>query len=559
VTVLRRDLLKFGLSRETWGWNEAGTLWVPPNWGGAHVDVDIFDGYAPIPPAKALARTAARHINACASRGGGKTYNTARVAAERMFEDGIRIMRQGDAVFSQSEWEPWFLRVVGRPGKPKLLRAEALKRIKNPCHYWVVAPDYELADAQAREQDAIWCQAWGDELGARLFGRTLWVFLLGIRIDFRTGEKPKKLVAASLNGIVFEEAARLKPEVFDNAEPAVDRRNGWTISNTTPDGKNGYWEKRWARGDKDAAIEAGHPDRYDPPRRDPRVSERSKLKPWRRWVEGCRNVHWTAEQNTALPHLAEEMARARRRMGARSLAYLQNWAASFDSPTGAIWPLLSRVFHRRDVDESRFLERVAAFDPGYGRTGQAAAALGMFGRLRDGRWHLYRGLLAQGVLSSPPMGKPVSDTPTWLGIAMMEAERCSKRFGQSITWYIDPSAPDDIAKWQASGLDARVANNHVRGGIATVEQLVSYDPEANDCVENEPWLTFARSLQEEFWRQLIRYRWAQDAQGRNLPWPHKEHDHACDVVRYAMHSVGAAVTYGGGGQPDEWDPVGRTF
>lgn len=552
----RPTRLQPDLTRGAWGWNEAGTVWVPPQFAGVDVEVDLFGEYAPIPPAERLAASAARELNACASRGGGKSYNTGRVAAERMHEDSVRIRMVGDLVFPKGHFDRWFEAVVGRPGQPVPLAQERLKKVKAPCPFWVVAPDYDLADIQAQEQDEVWSR-WADELGVKLFGRTLWVLGLGIRIDFRSGEKPKKLVGRNLLGVLYEEAARLKPAVFDNVQPALDRRNGWSISNTTPDGKNAYWEQRWARGDKAAAEEAGHPDRYEPPDSDEEAARPTPKRPWRIWAQGCRNVHWTAAENTALPNLAVEMERARKRLGSRSLAYLQNWAASFDTPTGAIWGALNPAVHLRDVDEALFVERVAGYDPGYGRTGFAAGALGFFGRLKDGRWHCYWAMLAQGVLSSPPMGVQAQSTRTWLGIALAEIERVRAHYGQDVPVFIDPSAQDDIAKWVASGIDARPANNHVRGGLATVEELLAYEPDSAVYEERWPHLTFATDIMVEVWRQLLRYRWAQDTAGRNLPWPHKEDDHSCDMTRYAMHSVGAIVTAGGGGQPDEWDPVGH--
>ena len=64
------------------------------------------------------------------------------------------------------------------------------------------------------------------------------------QLHAKSGESPDSLIGEGLDGIVIDEAARMKRVIWDEyVRPALADKNGWAILISTPRGKNWFYEK----------------------------------------------------------------------------------------------------------------------------------------------------------------------------------------------------------------------------------------------------------------------------------------------------------------------------
>ena len=68
-------------------------------------------------------------------------------------------------------------------------------------------------------------------------------FKNGSLIFAKSGDNPAGLRGEGLDGVVIDEAAFVKPEVWNEAiRPALSDKNGWALLISTPFGKNWFYE-----------------------------------------------------------------------------------------------------------------------------------------------------------------------------------------------------------------------------------------------------------------------------------------------------------------------------
>jgi len=242
----------------------------------------------------------ARFIVLVAGRRGGKTKCGGGIFVDRMLKD----LEAWSAI--NGAWQ----RGAGKAPTPSV-------------QYMVVAPVYALLEEpRSALQKYLGGMVAEGGLIVHQSDQTWWL-VEGVRIDFRSGEHPKRLVSQGLNGIWLEEAARLKPEVWiDNLRPALSDKLGWCIFTSTPLGKNWLWREIWAKADPSAAAELGMIDGLNP---------NDILD-----ANYC-GISWTTADNDALTHLAEEMELARRTMPYAFFA--RNYLASFETFVGQLFQL----------------------------------------------------------------------------------------------------------------------------------------------------------------------------------------------------------------------------
>jgi len=506
------------LSQGSWGWDRGGRFWVPPEFAGITVSPRLFAKWTPNPVNMRPFASDARGLNLCASRRGGKTYFAGRVCTRRYVRDHQWMVQGRHPRATRREFQEWFAEVVGRPGeRPHELFSQELQKRHAPLTYWAVAPDRALAKLQARELSDIWLQPEvRDAYGARWFGDTLWILRLGIKVELKTGENPLKLVGEKLAGVWLGEAARLKPEVWENLSPALNDSRGWWVSDTTPKGRNWYFNELWARGDMRVAQTIGNEWIYD---------------------KDVENYHWTAADNVALPHLAVEMERARKRYGEKSRHYIENYAATFDQPEGMVWPELSDSVHFVFRDEQQMVARFGALDWGF--TG-SAGVLGFLGAFRDSSLNWYRGHYHHGLLDAPAKARSdaeVAASDTWAGFILREYSRLNTKFPV----YADASRPESIRRLRNLGILIRPADNRpgsILDSCTTVEALLVYDPDSDDPYSRRPMMTFSPALPSECKQDLFGYVWATDSTGKSVGIPSKNPDrHFADVVRYGTQAI----------------------
>jgi len=248
----------------------------------------------------------ARFVAANSGRRGGKTKGGGGEFARRVARDLRRKQALGLA----------WVRGEGKDPDPFL-------------RYAVVAPTYALLDEPRIALQNYFGRV---ESGGLIVSQTdtTWWLVCGIRIDFRSGDRPERLVSHGYNGLWAEESARLKASVWtDNLRPALSDKNGWAIFTTTPLGKNWFWEHVWCKGDPAAAAELARLRSCEPEEiLDPEFV--------------C--VSWTTADNDALPHLAEEMQVAKRQMS--DALWRRNYLASFDAFEGQLFDLETRQFQK---------------------------------------------------------------------------------------------------------------------------------------------------------------------------------------------------------------------
>ena len=220
-------------------------------------------------------------------------------------------------------------------------------------HYWVVAPTHELLGEPARYlQRYFGLEADGGLILDQDRSRGIWRVGDGIRVDFRSAERPELLVSRGLDGVWGDEVARWKQDVWtEHLQPALMDKRGWLLDTTTPLGRNWYWRHLWCLGDPvEAAIasEDGDVVRVDP-------------------EHAC--AEWWTEYNTCVPGLAAEVAAARHRM---PLAlWRRSFRAAFDAFKGQVFDLsrndhLCRVRWLRSAFD---LGIVAGYDHGWTHPG----------------------------------------------------------------------------------------------------------------------------------------------------------------------------------------------
>lgn len=377
-----------------------------------------------------------------------------------------------------------------RSGKTYAAARELLRRVyadrwakSGPLLYWAVAPTHDLGEVQWRE--VMSALAGPAAVLVRNVHRTdRRVELAGdITIEFKSAHVPERLVGVGLDGLWIDEAARVDERAWTGQlRMRLSDRLGWGLFSTTPLSRNWFYREIWRRGDPHDAL--AMPD-YS-------------------------RTHFTTAQNTALPHLAAEVERARRELPARY--FEREYLASFDSFIGQVFEGFDRRVHVfADVDApARFDEVRVGVDWGFRNPG----AMIVVGRDGDGCWWTLDERYARGV---PVEG----EGRTWLAIAreLAEAWRPS-------VFACDPARPEYIRAFRKAALPARAAKNDVAAGIARIATLLHPDRPGGPLLR-----VHGRCVQ--LLSEIPQYRWRDDGDGGREE-PVKQDDHTIDAWRYAL-------------------------
>ncbi|NLH48586.1 MAG: hypothetical protein GX444_08275 [Myxococcales bacterium] len=398
----------------------------------------LFDGYRPHPHQLRFHRESRRFAALAAGVRGGKTYAAAREFIKRVYLDRLR-----------------------KNGR---------------LHYWCAAPTYAIGKVQTYELFDVLGGLGGTPVSEYHAGdRELW--LKGdILIEFKTTERPEALVAAGLDGLWLDEAARAKEEAWLGGlrHRLIDRR-GWAVFSTTPLGHNWFYryivQKAWT-GEPDFSVHS-----------------------------------WRTLDNLLIPGLAQEVAQAARELP--EIYFRREYEASFDAFVGQIYGEFDPALHIVDREPDEAVETRYGVDWGFRHPG----AILCLQRDALGSWMVVEEVVARQVLIASP-GE--TSWAKW-------ARELTARRGAG-TFYCDPSAPAYIRHFRQAGLPARAANNDLAGGIQTVAKALH-------SIAGRPGLVVHRRCRTVI-EELLNYRWDPDADGET---PLKENDHTCDALRYALH------------------------
>lgn len=452
--------------------------------GGA---IQLFRNYRPHARQIELHRhRRKRFVAVCAGRRAGKTVALGHEFVARIYCDlGTKTRRQ---------WvEPAYLgkRHIGPDVEPVL-------------RYWCVAPTYRLGMLQQATIFAVLGGVtsplvidWNVSLGR------LWL-QGGVLIEFRSADKAQLLVGDSLDGLWVDEAARLKANAWaDNLYANLSDREGWALLSTTPLGYNWFHSEVWQRTQL-----GGNPALRDP---------------------DFAGVHFTTADNTSVPALVREAAKARQRLPGP--VYRRNYEASFDAFDGQIFESFDAGLHVvANVPFSAAVARVAGVDFGLGNAGTQIELI----RDDKGVWYAYREDYARGLAITPPTTAPMADS--W-----MRRYKAAHRRGVD-RWWADPAGAVHILTAQNEGLDMRGADNSVSSGIMILQALLH--PHADARGQIHTGLKIHRGC-ENLIREIQSYRW--DRSGEK---PVKEDDHAIDGLRYGVVSE---IIRGGAPRPTVLD------
>jgi len=410
-------------------------------------------------------------VTVVAGRRSGKTYGGGRGFAIRIADDFARVTAKGQ------RWKA-----------PTRITAAT----KPLLWYWCVAPTYALGVYQRQELDEIFGGFHESDLVLRYVESEGKLWLKGgILIEFKSADNPLRLVGSGLNGIWVDEAARVKEDTWtENLEPTLLDKRGWMLATTTPLGLNWVWSQLWVHS------QAG--TRPDP---------------------DFHAIHFRTVDNTCLPHLVAEAAKAKERLP-RAI-YLRNYEASFHAFKGKVFEdFVDDVTHVvSHVPYKRFVRTWSGVDWGFENPGvQIQIAQSVTGRL-----YAYAEDYARHLTITAPPGNPFGDC--WI----KRFKRAEREHGVS-HWWGDPSDPTNIQTCRDHGVDMRRADNGVNPGIDLLATLLKPVGGLERNGRGAPSLYIHKSL-ENLRRELTSYRW--DDKGEK---PVKEDDHTVDALRYGLFS-----------------------
>lgn len=120
----------------------------------------------------------------------------------------------------------------------------------DPLHIWILTPDYRSSGRAAlhairhvlKESGLVEGQDYKENRGDMYIQ-----FENGSLIEFKTAERPDKLVGAGLDILWIDEAALIQnEEAWNIARPALSDKLGLVIGTTTPRGKNWFYHMFWS-------------------------------------------------------------------------------------------------------------------------------------------------------------------------------------------------------------------------------------------------------------------------------------------------------------------------
>jgi len=195
---------------------------------------------------------------------------------------------------------------------------------------WWVAPTYKIAREGWRVLSGLAAQIPGAEVRR---GELEVRWASGGVTQVRSADDPQSLRGAGLDGVVMDEAAYIQEEAWtESLRPALADRQGWALFISTPRGRNWFYHL------------------------------------WSLQAPGWQSWHAPTRDN---PYIAEsELDAARLTMSPR--AYAQEFEASFDVMSNAIYPHFDRGLHVRALEDGvRFVD--GAFGADFGRVHKSAA------------------------------------------------------------------------------------------------------------------------------------------------------------------------------------------
>lgn len=136
------------------------------------------------------------------------------------------------------------------------LKAKGIRR-----EFWIVGPEYSDAEKEFRviyndldrlevpfDRPGTYNAPWAGQMDISCFGGLF-------QVHAKSAKYPGTLVGEGLSGVILAESAKLKPSVWHKyIRPTLADFRGWSIFDTTPEGKNWLYEL-WQRGQDPNDVE----------------------------------------------------------------------------------------------------------------------------------------------------------------------------------------------------------------------------------------------------------------------------------------------------------------
>ncbi len=363
-------------------------------------------------------------------------------------------------------------------------------RMRSPrLLYWVVTPTHDLGQWPFEEilrflpPEAI--------VSIDQANRTIWA-IGDIKIEFKTAERPERLVGAKVYGLWIDEACRVKAEAWRGSLRArLADVEGWAIFTSSPLGGRDNWVYR-------SLVSQGGTD------------------------EHVASFHWTTAENPYIPRSEVEHARA-------TIApqfFKRDWEANWDSFGGAVYESFRDEQHVTSEDRFRFefgIPRsrplrdvfnriVSAIDFGF----VAPGCMLTIGELGEGNWVVLDEVYGPGI-------RPISGSErTWLA----ECQRVSREYGVR-QFIADPEDAGAIFDLRNNGISVEAAKKQVYMGIRRVASALMLR-------NGKPGLRIFDKCKNLI-REMRNYQWKPNREQTGfLEEPDdNQDDHACDALRYA--------------------------
>lgn len=230
-----------------------------------------------------------------------------------------------------------------RWGKSTFASRELLHAMFIPeSHYWIVGPNYALAEKEFRIVYRDLMQKLGME-GLRGVKRSYNVKQGDMRIELpwntvleaKSADRPDGLVGEGLDGVIVAESALHPSQIWQMyLEPALSDKRGWAIFPSTPRGYNWY-QGLWMMG------------------------QDSEFRDYESW----RFPSWTNKVSFPLGYNDPEIQRIKATVS--KAHFLQEYAAEFTAFEGQIYEEFDPAFHVTDIEYNPAWTNIRTFDFGF--------------------------------------------------------------------------------------------------------------------------------------------------------------------------------------------------
>jgi len=400
-----------------------------------------------------------------------------------------------------------FKNILGgsRSGKSYPTANEFFKRIVNDIelhrhhtnnlNYWQVSPDYNLnhkmyemlfhgTPRNPRVIPAIMVR--NDRFKSAQKEVILRINGVTIKIEFKSTERPEKLVAVAINGMWMDEAARCKAEAWlGGVRERLSDYVGWGLFSTSPMGKNWYYEEILRRGDP---VDELYDEQYE---------------------------NWTFKTRENSYIAPEEIENARRQLPPKY--FRREYEASLEEFFGQVYEEWSRALHLYpndripDIDHSKFELIIVGVDWGFRPNPGALIPIGKIGD----KYFQFDEIVDTDVFVT----SEDKHADTWIKRAL---EIRDKYKDKEVLFFADPSEPQYIQQFLDAGLECFPAINDVEPGIQLIAELLH--PYSGTGL---PRLHVHKSCKKTI-KEYESYK--RDDKGKIV----KQNDHCADGTRYCL-------------------------